>query len=89
MSQKTHEQVAAQCRVVAALALAISDIHADLARIHEAKEPLATELIESRGARSAELMEILGDILNGMDANAPDYWMAPVFERAHQLWGRS
>lgn len=40
------------------------------------------------GARTACQMEILGDILNGMDAvdDAEDGWLSPVFEEAHRMF---
>ena len=78
---KTIEQVQLQSRVVAHLARAIAEIFEDHSRyVHP-------ELMETIGARSARLMETLGDILNGMDAcTEDDDWIAPVFEEAHRLW---
>lgn len=80
-----RNQVAAQCRVVAHLAEKISGVHRDLAWIYahpDTKFP--SDLV---GRLTAERMEILGNILNGMDAVLDeDEWVNPIFERAHDLW---
>jgi len=79
-------QVADQCKVVAALGKAIAEVYGDYDRMirNDDDELLSTDRI---GARSAELMETLGDILNGMDAATDDdAWMKPIMERAHAMW---
>jgi hypothetical protein len=85
--EKMREQVTAQYRVVAQLAQSLADVHSQLAPFvgsggHE------DALLEMRGERSAEIMELLGDILNGMDAvdGDEDEWMNPVFHEAQRLW---
>ena len=79
-------QIADQCRVVAALARAIAEVYGDYAII--IREDGTNRLVNDRiGARSAQLMETLGDILNGMDAaTEDDAWMTPIMQRAHEMW---
>ena len=78
----TAEQVADQYKVVAALA-------ANLKEVHEQLEPTIRQgmlgsIRDIQGERSAHIMEVLGDILNEMDAVAgEDAWMNPIFEKAH------
>lgn len=75
------EQVKLQCQVVAYLARAIADVFEDHSKF------IHPELVELRGKLSAGLMDILGDILNGMDAcTEDDEWTAPIFDEAHRLW---
>ena len=82
-----RKQVAAQCRVVAHLASVLAQVHSDLADIHEAGPSGADEVLDLRGRWTAERMEVLGDILNGMDAvTTEDAWVNPIFKEAHRLW---
>lgn len=82
-----RQQVADQCRVVAHLAKAISDVHSDFARTFSSDQGRLDEIVDAVGQRTALLMETLGDILNGMDAvEDEDEWTGPVFERAHEMW---
>lgn len=78
-------QVVAQCRAVSALCTRLATVSNDYATLISSGR--LEELLDIVGARTAEQMEILGDILNGMDAVAPgDEWMTPVFEEAQRLW---
>lgn len=83
------DQVSKQYLAVAHLAGALARVHADLAEIVKRDED--PEMIKLRGARSARIMEVLGDILNGMDAvdRDEDAWLDPIFEAAHSLFSQS
>ena len=84
MSSK-QDQVAAQCRVVAALCGRLANVSSDYAML--VAKAQVDDLLDMIGYRTARQMEMLGDELNGMDAVAPeDYWMAPVFHEARRLW---
>lgn len=84
VSEGKREQVVKQCRVVAHLAKALADVHADYVTLLESGAPLPLDVV---GARTARIMETLGDVLNGMDAaDDDDDWTAPVFAEAQRLW---
>ncbi len=81
-------QVAAQMKAVAHMARAIAKIHDDLREVGEQCPGL--DLWAIWGEESASFMEILGDMLNGMDAiEDEDAWMAPVFAEAQRVWPRA
>lgn len=85
MTNTLSEQVGAQCNAVAAMAVSISQVHADYAALFHSGHGEA--LLEQVGKRTAELMELLGDILNNMDAvTDDDKWMEPIFDKAQLLW---
>ena len=74
-------QVADQCKVVAHLARALARVHDDYATL--ATERVFTSIMHDVGQRSAELMEMLGEALNNMDATSTeDEWTDPIFEAA-------
>lgn len=79
-------QVADQYRAVAHLARSIASVHAQIEPI--IRSGISRELDEMRGARSARYMEVLGNILNEMDANDPseDSWMDVVFKQAQKAY---
>lgn len=78
------KQVADQCRVIAHAARVIADIHADKAEIVGRASP---SMVEFMGRETAQLMELLGDILNGMDAVLDeDAWVNPIFAEAQRRW---
>jgi len=80
-----RKQVIDQCRVVSHLAAALSRVHSDNEKIFKAG--YGNDIIELVGQRTANLMETLGDILNGMDAtDADDEWMHPIFDAAQKRW---
>lgn len=82
-----REQVALQFKAVAHMAQALADVYKDKASMMSSTYPLEGGHLELVGRWSANHMEALGDILNGMDAcDEADDWMAPVFEEAHRLW---
>jgi CRISPR/Cas system CSM-associated protein Csm2 small subunit len=76
-----EDQIKAQCKVVAELSRNLAEVYdAHAAFLHPS-------IAESVGRRSKHLMEVLGDILNGMDAvSDDDEWMNDVFERAHEMF---
>jgi N-acetylmuramoyl-L-alanine amidase len=80
-------QVAAQYKAVAHMAEALMSVHLDIAPMIEAGGP-SDRVLETRGKNSARLMEVLGDILNDMDANdgPADEWMDPIFAEAQRRW---
>jgi len=81
-----QEQVAAQCKVVAALCERLAGVSKDYAALIEAGS--LTDLLDMIGERTAAQMEMLGDELNGMDAVSADEddWMTPIFEESQRLW---
>ena len=81
-----RQQVGAQYRAVVHMATALATVHSQIAPMINAG--VADELLPMRGERSAEIMEVLGNILNGMDANDPDEdsWIDPIFAKAHELF---
>lgn len=86
MSEEKREQVAKQCEAVAHMATALAKVNADYARLLRAGHMDA--LIDIVGQRTAGLMEVLGDILNDMDAvdGDEDDWVGPVLAEAQRLW---
>lgn len=81
------KQIADQCRVVSHLAKALAEVHSDYERIFTAGGKGPEDIADIVGTRTANLMEQLGDILNGMDAvTEDDGWTAPIFAKAHELW---
>jgi hypothetical protein len=84
-----REQIADQCKVVAALADIISKVNSDYERMLRDPEcgPRMGGILDIVGKRTACLMEYLGDTLDGMDAvTDEDAWMTPIFEKAHELF---
>lgn len=88
MSEK-REQVAKQCEAVAHMATALAKVNTDYASMF--RGGCMDNLTEIVGRRTAHLMEVLGNILNNMDAvDAKEYeWMNPVFKEAQRLWPTS
>lgn len=88
MSKDKHQQVADQCRVVAHLANALAQVHIDKGKMIEAGVYSKHGLLDFIGKSTAHLMEVLGDILNGMDAvdESEDSWVDPIFEEAHRMF---
>lgn len=78
------EQVRRQYLAVAHMARALASVHEDIAP----SICMAENLVKLRGQRSAELMYLLGDILNGMDAvdAGEDGWLDPIFDAAHEMF---
>jgi hypothetical protein len=81
-----QEQVAAQCKVVAALCERLGGVSGDYAALIERGH--LTDLLDMIGKQTAAQMETLGDELNGMDAVSveEDDWMTPIFKEARRLW---
>jgi hypothetical protein len=83
-TEEKTQQVSQQCKAVAHMAKALMEVHADYESIVLGVDPGITELV---GERTARFMELLGDMLNEMDANdESDDWMEPVFAEAQRLW---
>ena len=79
-------QVADQCKVIIGLAKIIIEVHTDLEDCFRNSEA-HDSLTKSIGKHTAQRMETLGDMINGMDAVEPeDDWMVPFFEKAHKMW---
>lgn len=87
LAQK-RTQVAAQYRAVAHMAKALMDVHTQIAPLIAEGIGGVDSILDIQGARSAHIMEVLGDVLNGMDAVDPeeDAWISPVFDEAHRLF---
>lgn len=90
--EQQQRQVAEQCRAVVHLANALIEVHAEYQRLFtdpvftDPAKPMAwhTDLV---GRRTARFMEVLGDMLNEMDAASDeDHWLDPIFMEAHRLW---
>lgn len=85
MSDELRNQVVAQCKVVEGLAHSLAVVHSDKAVSFA--QGLWPDILEMVGRDTAALMEILGDILNGMDAiTEEDSRYDAVFEAAHRRW---
>ncbi len=83
---KTMQQVADQYRVVVHLARSLALVHEQSIEAYASRDQSAT-MIDILGARSASIMEKLGDILNGMDSvDDEDSWTNPIFAVAHATW---
>jgi hypothetical protein len=82
------EQTANQYKAVIHMATSLKTVH---------EQTLTAFPVQSRGVmelqcvRSAEIMEMLGDLLNAMDAvdEDEDAWMDPIFEKAHEVFGEN
>jgi hypothetical protein len=86
ITPEIRKQIADQYRAVVHMARALADVHADLWPAIEAGH--CDQILSIQGPRSASIMDRLGDILNGMDANdEADSWLDPVFDAAHKLFG--
>ena len=88
MVDEKQKQVAEQCRAVAHMAGVIADVYSQKVVIYnEVPNVPTTDLV---GERTADLMEMLGDVLNGMDAvTEEDDWLMPIFAEAHRRWPRA
>lgn len=89
MTDPRLQQIADQCRVVAHLAGVLAGVHEDYAKMFANPESAASiaGIADMVGNRTAQLMEELGDVLNGMDAvDEGDEWTEPVFDKAHEMF---
>ena len=78
-----REQVAKQCEAVAHMATALASVNSEYAKMLRAGAPLPMKIV---GRRTAHLMEVLGDIMNGMDiVDEEDDWIEPVIAEAQRL----
>ena len=88
MISEKREQVAKQLEAVAHLATVLAEVSSNLVKMY--RDPARKgpdKLIEIVGDRTARQMEVLGDMLNGMDATTEeDEWLTPIYETAHRLW---
>lgn len=88
-AEEKRLQIADQCKVVAHLARALADISGDYEKMmrDDACAGGMDNIADIVGNRTARHMNVLGDILNGMDAATDeDEWTAPIFERAHTMF---
>lgn len=80
-----REQVGAQCNAIVMQAEALAGVYRDYAALFHGGA--GEEILDIVGKRTAELMELLGDVLNGMDAvTDEDAVLEPIFERAHIMF---
>lgn len=79
------EQTKQQYRAVVHLAKALALVHEENLQIMDL---LGRGVVELRCSRSAEIMEMLGNILNGMDAvdEKEDAWLTPIFFKAQAIF---
>lgn len=82
-----RQQVVRQLEAVAHLATVLASVSADYAKLYADPACDVDRLVEMVGSRSAHQMEVLGDMLNGMDAvDDEDAKFDAVFETAHKMW---
>lgn len=83
-----NTQVALQCKAVVHMCEALAEVYRMKQRRHEEGGKAADDLADLTGRWSAETMETLGDILNGMDAvdEDEDGWIDPVIREAQRRW---
>lgn len=87
MIEDKRSQVADQCKVVAHLAAVIAKIHSDHEKVFRGPPSGIDEIVDIIGENTARLMEMLGDILNGMDAvTDEDNWTHPIFLKAQEMF---
>jgi len=85
--EATLAQVGRQCRAVSHMAQTIANIHTDYAKMYEGGEKGMAPIAEIVGERTSQLLEELGDILNGMDAvTDDDEWVNPIIAEAQKRW---
>lgn len=79
-------QVVNQYRAVAYLARSLAGLCDDMVKMHKTGQ--FQDLVEMHGQRSAYQMEVLGDLLNEIDAieEVGTAFLNPIFEEAHKLW---
>ncbi len=74
-------QVSAQCRAVAHMAKSLADV--SLAMAYHVDD----RILDTVGKQTAHQMEVLGNILNGMDAvTDEDDWITPIMIVAQRTW---
>lgn len=79
-------QVCDQARAISHLAAQISKLYGELVSVYSCIN--SREFLEMVGTDSAKRMELLGEMLNNMDAvdSEEDTWTDPIFERAHEIF---
>lgn len=84
--EEKRSQVADQCRVIAHLAKAIAGIHLDYERLFR-DHPNLDQIVDVIGERTANLMDVMGDFLNSIDAvTDEDNWTHPIFLKAQEMF---
>lgn len=85
---ETMAQIQAQCKAVAHMASVIANLHTDKAKLFTECPEAMQDIADFTGARTASLLETLGDILNGMDAvdSDEDGWINPIILEAQKRW---
>lgn len=85
MDEAYRKQVSDQARVVAHLATAIAKVHAELAPAYASGA--MDKILPDVGKRTAELIELFGNIMNAMDiVSEDDEWTSPVVEESQRLF---
>lgn len=84
----TNKQVALQCKAVVHMCEALAEVYRMRQGRHEAGGKAADDVADLIGRWSAQAMETLGDMLNGMDAvdEEKDAWIDPVIREAQRRW---
>lgn len=82
-----RKQVIDQCRVVHHMATVLATMYHPSQLPSYYSSDAGSTLLDIVGLRTASMMEVLGNILNGMDAvEKDDEWVDPIFERAHKIF---
>lgn len=90
-ADEIRNQVVSQCKAVEHLAHVLARLHSDKALFYTHPGPRDDAgLLNMIGDQTAGYMDLLGNILNNMDAvTEEDARLVPVFEKAHELWPRT
>jgi hypothetical protein len=83
MNEEQRIQLISQCNAIVHMATQIARVHADIAQLN-ANGVLSPKI---SGTFTAARMEILGNMLNNMDAVIEDDdWLTPIFEKSQTMW---
>jgi len=79
-----REQTKEQYRAVSHMAKSLAAVHAPNLMAKSSRGALEMQCV-----RSSEIMDMLGDTLNAMDAvdEREDGWLAPIFVKAQKVFG--
>lgn len=86
MNSDLREQVARQCEAIVHMATVIAKVRQDYVELLRSGA-MSDGMLDTVGRHTAHQMEVLGDLLNGMDAvEKEDEQFFPVFEEAQRRW---